>query len=236
VTGVSGERPPPAANRPHPSTLSLKGTVKLNTHLVRFLAAGSLLGIAALAGCAGSSQSTVPPAQTLNLPQSHVVAPQVLMHPNACKAVVTVEVEDAGGIIHLPACDTFGGAIGYPSNNAAEESTTTLTSYQTDPGGGTGKPASGTVIAWVKNHGNGSGSVTFAGSPVKTGTLFASPLELPAGHTYTLYVYAFGAQQGSEQLGSPTCTANKCTLTFPSPLTGQTVPQGIDLFFELAEN
>jgi hypothetical protein len=202
----------------------------LNTHLVRFLAAGSLLGIAALAGCAGSNQSAVPPYQTLNLPQSHVVVPLV-----PCPVTLTEEVEDAGGVITLPACDTFSGTVGYPPNNAAEESMTTLTTYDKDPGGGTGKPASGTVIAWVKSHGNGSGSIVFKSSPVKTGKISGSPAELPGGHTYTLYVYAFGLQQGSEAVGSPVCGA-KCVLTFPSPLTGQTVPQGIDLFFELAEN
>jgi hypothetical protein len=205
----------------------------VKNYLARFVAAGSLLGIAALAGCAGSHQSTVPPTQTLNFPQSqHVVVPDV----NCPVGPLTRHIEDAGGTFALPACDTFSGSIGYPPNNAPEAApSTSLTTYDVDPGGGTGKPSSGTVIAWVKAHGNGSGSIAFNASPVKTATISGSPAELPGGHTYTLYVFAFGAQQGSEQLGSPVCGA-KCVLTFPSPLTGQTVPQGIDLFFELTEN
>lgn len=213
---------------------SHEGYLEVNNHLARFLAAGSLLGIAALAGCAGSNQSAIP-SQTLNLPQSsHVVLPDA---SPPCPVTKTEEVEDAGGIIVLPACDTFSGSIGYQKNNAVEEGTTTLTTYDVDPGGGTGKPATGTVIAWVKAHGNGSGSVVFQSTPAKFGTISGSPAELPAGHTYTLYVYAFGIQQGSEPIGTPTCTGTKCTLgPFPSPLTGMTVPQGIDLFFELDES
>lgn len=206
----------------------------MKNYLARFLAAGSLLGIAALAGCAGSNQSAVPPYQTLNLPQSaHVVVPDV--SPPCPVGPLTKEVEDAGGTLLLPACDTFSGSIGYAANSATEEETTSLTTYDVDPGGGTGNPGVGTVIAWVKAHGNGSGSVVFPSSPVKLAKISGAPLELPGGHSYTLYVYAFGVLQGSEALGSPTCTGTKCTLTFPSPLTGQTVPQGIDLFFELDE-
>jgi hypothetical protein len=203
----------------------------VNNHLARFLAAGSLLGIAALAGCAGSNQSAVPPQLAMTQPQS-IIMP----HPAACLAEVSKPIHAAGGTIALPACDTFGGTIGYPPNNAPAGTTTDLESYQTDPGGGTGNPGVGTVIAWVRSNGESTaGSVVFNSMPVKTATLFGSPVELPTGHTYTLYVYAFGIQQGSEALGSPVCTMARCTLTFPSPLTGMTVPQGIDLFFELDE-
>jgi hypothetical protein len=73
---------------------------------------------------------------------------------------------------------------------------------------------------------NGSGSVTYQGASQLS--VIKNAAFLPSA-TFTLYAYAFGVEEFSEHLGSPT----NGVLQFPSPLNGITVPFGLTICFEL---
>ena len=211
-------------------------------NLSRIAALGGILGVVALAGCAGSSSNqSALPGGGLTGTQSFQQPMQGLIPDLACPQTKTEPIKAAGGTVVFPACDGFSGKAGYPKNNAPAGSTTTLTSYSQKhmppPSGGEGTPSQGTVIAWISSLGQSSaGSITFCNFPtcaVKNASLKAKGTLMSPTHSYELFVYAFGIEQGSESLGSPVCAHGSCTLTFASPLTGQTVPQGITLWFEL---
>ena len=174
---------------------------------------------------------------------SHAAAAMELGYDAVCPKSGVSSIVAKGGVIKLPACDGWSGTVAYPKNNATPGTTSTLTTYSVAhppaPSSGQGTPATGTVIAWISSIGTGSSaSITFCNfpsCPVKYAHI-SSTTQLNQTHTYELYVYAFGVQQGSEYVGSPVCakgTTKACKLTFASPLTGQTLPNGILFWFEL---
>lgn len=213
--------------------------------LVRVATLGGILGVAALAGCAGSgsNQMALPTAAQNVASAMAVHQPIQNVVPDTCVVPVTQPIKKVGGVITLPKCGGFAGQVGYPSNNAPMGAKTTVTTYDDamtlPPSGGYGTPSGGTVIAWVSSVGNSNGIITFCNyptCPLKMGTLTSKKLKKLK--TYSLYVFAGGSQQGSPlALGSPHCTRLTCKLgPFPSPLTGQSLPQFVTFWFELAVN
>ena len=213
--------------------------------LSRFVALRGVLAIAAVT--APANAGVVRPMTITPQAYTHQVQPtqpiEELGYDAVCPKSGVSSIVAKGGVIKLPACDGWSGTVAYPKNNATPGTPSTLTPYSVAhppaPSSGQGTPATGTVIAWISSIGTGSSaSITFCNfpsCPVKYAHI-SSTTQLNQTHTYELYVYAFGVQQGSEYVGSPVCakgTTKACKLTFASPLTGQTLPNGILFWFEL---
>jgi hypothetical protein len=195
------------------------------------------LCVIAATGCAGSpvTQSSFSGNGGIARPQSIRIVPD-RFNPTVCGVSKSFIVNSAGGRLVVPACDNFYDWVGYPPNDAPARTMITLTHYDTDPGGGSGQPPSGTVIAWIKFRLTAASNVTFNSSPEKAAMIRASQSELSKSNSYSLYVFVNGQQaQSPRQLGSPTCGAH-CVLTFKSFMNGQTFPQGFDIFYELVQN
>jgi hypothetical protein len=195
----------------------------VNHNLARLLAVGALTGMLA-AGCSGSrtAQSPVPPMSPVA--QSPM---QLLIVPDACGKAVKITINPAGGTLRLPTCNTYGGTIGYPSNNAPPNTTITIKTFTRLSG--VPKPSGHKVLAYVQATGNGSGSIQFSNGTASS-TLVG--VGIVTTKTYSLYAYAFGIMVPGfpKSIGRPTQNGK---ITFNSPLSGENVPQGITVTFEL---
>lgn len=196
--------------------------MSVNQNLARLLSVGALVGMVAAAGCSGSSTSQVPMPNPLTQPQVHFVM------PDACGVASTQPINPAGGTLTLPTCNTYGGTIAYPSNNAPAGDTITLKTYTELPGAPE-PPAPHEPLAYVNATGNGSGSVQF-GSGKPTSNLVGRGIK--KGVKYNVYAYALGFSVPGFPKSIGKAQANG-SISFPSPLSGQNVPNGITVTFEL---
>jgi len=198
----------------------------------RLVSTGALLSAIAFgAGCAGKS-ATTPLTPPMGSDQTTSIQDQAeLLSPDACGKKSTQDLAAGGGSLTLPTCSGYKGKVSYGKNNAPAKTTVTLITTTKNPGN-VPTPAGKTVLAFVQATGNSTGgSVTFNNTSSKS---TISNKKLLSSKTYALYAYALGILVSGfpQQIGSPV----NGVLTFASPLNGQTVPQGITIDFELAQN
>jgi peptidoglycan hydrolase-like protein with peptidoglycan-binding domain len=208
----------------------------------RILRAAAPLSIAAFAvaaaGCSVQPQAgapTLPPVQTPASVASQQ-QPQTLdaeqLSFDAKSASKTETINKAGGTFTLPAFGGFSGTLGYPSNNAPANSKISLQTSTTNIHHAP-TPHKKTVLMFEQaTLKSGASAITFNGGTA-SGTFSSS--QIVTSHTYALYAYALGilAPGFPIQLGSPTSDGS---LTFSSPLSGESLPTGIAVTFEFVQN
>ena len=200
---------------------------------LRALAPLSLLALSVAAGCAVSTTSNLPTTpQQLPGAASQSAFSQSIMNPDAKSAKQTEPIDKAGGTLTLPAYGGYSGTLGYPSNNAPSGSKIALETSTTDIHHAP-KPRGKKVLMYEQatlkssasqitfKSGSGSGSISGPG--------------IVTSHTYALYAYALGISVPGfpMQLGHPTSNG---TISFSSPLSGQSIPTGIGVTIELVQN
>jgi hypothetical protein len=201
----------------------------------RALTSLSALAFAVAAAGCGGSQSAAPTLPQIQSPQSaqQTVFGDESMSFDAKSSKKTEPIHSGGGTLTLPAFGGYSGSLGYPKNNApkrtkiALETSTTNIHNAPTPGG------KKKVLMFEQATVKGSASqITFGGGSAG-GTLDGPGIVTT--HTYALYAYALGIQVPGfpVQLGSPTSNG---TISFSSPLSGQSVPTGIGVTFELVQN
>jgi hypothetical protein len=146
-------------------------------------------------------------------------------------ATSTTPISAAGGTLSLPSFGGFSGTIGYPTNNAPSGVNAVLVSSTTNLG--TLPSAPGAIFYEQFQLSGSAQSVTF-NSGTASGT-FASTALSPT-KSYTLYVYipalAGNTPYATQSLGSPSAGS----ISFTSPISGITVPVGVNVVLELSSN
>ncbi|MEO6990842.1 MAG: hypothetical protein ABI346_00665 [Candidatus Baltobacteraceae bacterium] len=211
----------------------------------------SLLGgLAFFAGCSANAPTNAPIPQPLgqqSVAQHAVAQAPFELHfpaaafgahpgadlggviPDANSRKLVESISSAGGTLKVPPFAKFGGSIGYTSNNAPSGTTITLISSVQNLAH-VPNPPSGTAIFYIQATLSSSQFTIVFNSGNASATIASK--KLVAAKTYTVYAYALGQLVGQFNAGHP----KNGKLHFTSPINGQTIPTGVTVTVQLAQN
>jgi hypothetical protein len=195
----------------------------------------TVVAVAGLAGCAGSSAGQgAAGAVPLSSQQVEFSAGQQLAQtfaqaksPDKCNKTVHVHIKGNGGSFTVPLCSGWSGTITYPAPAAPRLHYPQLLTSSVTNNFGVPAPPSGTAVFYMEEKPQQHGVQFSNPSPGVTNTI-TSP-SLSSNHTYTLLVYYFASdpQCSNPSQGCPPWVANigspapsTHSITFTSPLNG----------------